>query len=63
MVSGETGQIIGERVDRILLESARSGRISWRDVETVSEYVRRLREERQHDAPRPEQQRQPKHTS
>lgn len=52
MVSGETGQIIGERVDRILLQSARSGRISWQDVETVGEYVRRLREERQRDAPR-----------
>ena len=52
MASGETGQSNGERVDRILLESARSGRISWRDVETVGEYVRRLREERQRDAPR-----------
>ena len=52
MVSGETGQIIGERVDRILLDSVRSGRISRQDVETVGEYVRRLREERQRDAPR-----------
>ena len=40
MVSGEAGQIMRERVDRILLESVRSGRISRPDVETVSEYIR-----------------------
>ena len=52
MVSGETGQTMGERVDGILLESVRSGRISWRDAETVGEYIRQLREERRRDAPR-----------
>ena len=52
MATDERANIQRQRVDDIILEAARSGRISWADTETLSRYIRQIEEGRIISVPR-----------